>query len=53
MVCVYMSRVVYAGHVRIRTRMFMTDHTYGVLAVGRLLGFPELLGFFLRRILQK
>jgi len=41
-------RVVYVGHVLICTRVFMTEHTYGVVAVDRT---PELLGFFPRRIL--
>ena len=43
-------RVVYVGHVHICTRVFMTEHTYGVAAVART---PELLGFFPRRILKK
>ena len=45
-----MSRLVYVGHIRIRTREFMTEHTYRVSTLGRL---PELLGFFSRRILEK
>jgi len=40
------ERVVYVGHVRICTRMFMNEHTYGVVVVART---PELLGCFPRR----